>query len=115
MATSRYKAGCCPFHASKYFNFNLQFISKAVVGIAVFSIIYNILKLFEVHILPNFDAVSIADSVNTTQIIAGHRLEYTHFGSSWLYREVYFNACYMITSFILPYYCCCTRLTVAYS
>ena len=44
-------------------------------------------------------------------------MEYTHFGSSWLYREVYFNACYMITSFILPLLLLLylnTRLTLVY-
>ena len=115
IASSRYIAVCWPYHASKYSN--VQVKSKAVVGIAVFSIIYNIPRIFEVHILPNLDIVNITDGVNTTKTVAGYRLEYTHFGSSWLYREVYFNACYMITSFILPLLLLLylnTRLTLVY-
>ncbi|KAK2147767.1 hypothetical protein LSH36_537g02067 [Paralvinella palmiformis] len=110
IAASRYVAICWPYNASKYCN--LPVISKAVFAILTFSVLYNVPRFFEVCIVLRPEAVN-----GTPSLASSYTLGYTQIGASWLYRFIYFNVFYIITSFVLPLALLLflnTRLTMAY-
>lgn len=104
IALNRYMAVCLPYKAPHLCNINNVY--KGVAVVILFSIFYNLPRLFEIQIV-------LEKAGNTTEA-AWRR---TALGSNQIYNVVYVDAFYYMFSFVLPLLTLAfvnTRVTIAY-